>query len=246
MRSTGSLGFNNLLLRWRKLSQGCAGTVAVATVLAAQPAVSHDEVDLSANPAGLLELVNVNGRTDRHGAFFQSLGTNGRTCATCHVADQGMSISPPQVRERYERTNGRDPLFASVDGANCAGVQRTDRRGHSLLLKHGLIRIPIGIAANAQFTISVVKDPTGCALVADPKTGLLTAGNHRIRDGVIYGTGVGSVGRPAGSWRRPGRCGQAVGATILSRYQRCARGGSNGHGIRFQQHEPVCRLVRIG
>jgi cytochrome c peroxidase len=179
MRSTGSLGINELLFRGRKLSHWCAGTVAVATVLAAQPAVSHNEVDLSPNPGGILELVNVNGRTDRRGAFFQSLGTNGRTCATCHVADQGMSISPPQIQQRYERTNGRDPLFASVDGANCAAVQRTDRRGHSLLLKHGLIRVALGIPADAQFTISVVKDPTGCALVSDPKTGLLTASVYR-------------------------------------------------------------------
>lgn len=179
MPGTGSLRFNKLLFRGRKLSHGCLGLVAAATILAAQPAVSRNEVELFPNPGGILELVNVNGRTDRHGAFFQSLGTNGRTCATCHVGDQGMSISPPQIRDRYERTNGRDPLFASIDGANCAGVQRTDRRGHSLLLKHGLIRVAIGIPADAQFTISVVKDPTGCALVSDPKTGLLTASVYR-------------------------------------------------------------------
>jgi cytochrome c peroxidase len=88
-----------------------------------------------------------NGHTDEQGAFFQSLGTNGRSCATCHVSDQAMSISPPQIRERYERTNGRDPLFAAVDGANCTNVKRTDRSGHSLLLKHGLIRIGINTGA---------------------------------------------------------------------------------------------------
>ena len=179
MSATGSLSFNNLLLRPQKLSHGLACTVALATVFAAGPASSHDEVNLFPNSTGLLELRNTNGRTDEHGAFFQSLGTNGRTCATCHVGDQAMSISPPQIRERYERTNGRDPLFAAVDGANCANVQRSDRRGHSLLLQHGLIRIPINIPATAQFTISVMKDPYGCALVSDPKTGLLTASVYR-------------------------------------------------------------------
>ena len=179
MRVTASLGFNSLLLRRQKLSQALAGTVALATALAAGPAHGHEEVDIFPNSTGILELVNANGRTDRHGAFFQSLGTNGRSCSTCHVADQAMSISAPQIPARYALTNGRDPLFAAVDGANCTNVQRTDRRGHSLLLNHGLIRIPIGIPANAQFTIAVVKDPYGCALVADPKTGLLTASVYR-------------------------------------------------------------------
>ena len=175
----GALAFNELLLRPRKVSQGLVSTVALATILACGPARSHDEVNSFANTTGILELVNANGRTDPRGAFFQSLGTNGRSCATCHVADQAMSISPPQIRERYERTNGRDPLFAAVDGANCTNVARTDRRGHSLLLKSGLIRIPINIPASAQFTLSVVKDPYGCALVSDPKTGLLTASVYR-------------------------------------------------------------------
>jgi len=188
MFATGSMSFNNfrttsgvlnLLLRPRELSHGLACTVALATVFAAAPASSHDEVTLFPNPSGLLELINTNGHTDAQGAFFQSLGTNGRTCATCHVSDQAMSISPPQIRERYERTNGRDPLFAAVDGANCPNVKRTDRSGHSLLLKHGLIRVGINIPANAQFSISLVKDPYGCALVSDPKTGLLTASVYR-------------------------------------------------------------------
>ncbi len=129
--------------------------------------------------SGMLEILNVDGRRDTRGAFFQSLGTNGRTCATCHVASQAMTISPPQIRERYEATDGGDPLFASVDGANCSDVRREDRRGHGLLLEHGLIRVAIGIPASAQFTVSVVHDPYGCALKVDPKTGLLTASVYR-------------------------------------------------------------------
>lgn len=136
-------------------------------------------IELYGNASGILETVNTNGATDRRGAFFQSLGTNGRSCATCHVADQAMSISPPQIRERYDRTKGRDPLFAPVDGANCSDVRRQDRSGHSLLLKHGLIRVAVGIPASAQFTLSVVHDPYGCALVVDPTTGLLTASVYR-------------------------------------------------------------------
>lgn len=43
-------------------------------------------------------------------AFFQSLGTNGRTCFTCHQPAFGMSISVEHVNDTFRRTNGKDPL----------------------------------------------------------------------------------------------------------------------------------------
>jgi cytochrome c peroxidase len=139
----------------------------------------YREVQTFPDPTGFIETYNVNGAINRHGAFFQPLGTNGRSCETCHAADQAMSISPPQIRALYEQTRGRDPLFAAVDGANCSNVERGDRRGHSLLLQHGLIRIPVTLPANPQFTITVVHDPYGCALTTDPGTGQLTASVYR-------------------------------------------------------------------
>jgi cytochrome c peroxidase len=123
------------------------------------------------NRAGVLATINVNGRTDPKNAFFQALGSNGRSCATCHVPSQAMSISPPAVRARFKRTNGRDPLFAPVDGANCPNARRNDRAAHSLVLQYGLIRVAQTLPADAQFTISVVHDPYGCALGNDAKTG---------------------------------------------------------------------------
>jgi hypothetical protein len=50
---------------------------------------------------------------------------------------------------------------------------------HSLLLEHGLIRVAIPVPANAQFTIAVVHDPYGCALVPDPQSGQLTVSVYR-------------------------------------------------------------------
>jgi cytochrome c peroxidase len=68
-------------------------------------------------------------------------------------------------------TQGRDPLFAPVDGANCPNGQPGDASAHSLLLKNGLFRISLPLPASAQFTITVVHDPYGCAITLDPKTG---------------------------------------------------------------------------
>jgi cytochrome c peroxidase len=115
----------------------------------------------------------------RRSPFFQSLGTNGRSCDSCHTADQAMSISPPKIRERYERTYGYDPLFAPVDGANCDTVRRSDERGHSLLLKHGLIRIELPIPSQAEFDITVVDDPYGCAIQYNRAVGPRTISVYR-------------------------------------------------------------------
>ena len=153
------------------LFMACAATAAGAP--------APDGSSISADPSGALQTININGRTDTTGAFFQSLGTNGRSCSTCHLADQAMSMSPPQIRDRFFQTHGRDPLFAAFDGANCPNGNTSVAAAHSLLLSHGLIRIPLTVPAKAQFTVTVVHDPYGCALVADPATGALTLSTYR-------------------------------------------------------------------
>jgi cytochrome c peroxidase len=130
-----------------------------------------ERLELFPDPTGFLDTVSTTGEIDRRSAFFQSLGTNGRTCGTCHLPEQAFSLTAGGASETFIRTRGRDPLFAPVDGANCPDVRREDPTAHSLLLKHGLFRIGIAMPANAQFTISVVHDPYGCAISRDPKTG---------------------------------------------------------------------------
>ena len=121
--------------------------------------------------AGAFETLSTAGRVDRRGAFFQSLGTNGRSCGTCHVPDQAFGLTAGAARGTFHRTRGQDPLFAPVDGANCPDVRRSDPAAHSLLLGNGLFRISIPLPAKPEFMISVVHDPYGCAITLDPKTG---------------------------------------------------------------------------
>ena len=154
------------------LFTACAAAAAGGTP--ANPAASSIYPD----PTGAVQVINANGRTDTNGAFFQSLGTNGRSCSTCHVADQAMSVSPPQIQRRYAQTHGRDPLFAAFDGANCPTGNMSEAAAHSLLLSHGLIRIPLTVPANAQFSLTVVHDPYGCALVAN-SDGTMTLSTYR-------------------------------------------------------------------
>src|SRR4051795_11832750 len=52
-------------------------------------------------------------------AFFQNLGTNGRTCFTCHQPQNGWSVSAANVAARFAASAGTDPVFRLVDGATC-------------------------------------------------------------------------------------------------------------------------------
>ena len=122
--------------------------------------------------SGTLGVYSANGSPDTANAFFQVLGTNGRSCDTCHKASDGYSITPLHIQERFAATNGTDPLFRSNDGSNCTdspGVHDSppDKSAYSLLLDKGLIRFSFRIPSNAQFTAAVVSDPYGCALTND-------------------------------------------------------------------------------
>jgi cytochrome c peroxidase len=109
---------------------------------------------------------NLDGRIDTHGAFFQSLGTNGRSCASCHQADDGWTITPNHLKQRFEDSNGTDPVFRPVDGANCPTADVSSRakrrQSYSLLLNRGLIRIGMPVPANAEFSVIGVDNPYGC------------------------------------------------------------------------------------
>jgi cytochrome c peroxidase len=137
----------------------------------ADPADEQPSLQRSVDATGVIATVDVNGRIDEKGAFFQSLGANGRSCATCHVASQAMSLSAQDIRTRFYQTQGQDPLFAAVDGANCPSARPGSVADHSLLLKHGLIRVFLPLPLNAQFSISVVRDPYGCAILPNPDGG---------------------------------------------------------------------------
>jgi hypothetical protein len=102
--------------------------------------------------------------------FFEALGPNGRACVTCHQPADAMSLSARTAQERWDATGGKDPLFAAIDGSNCPTLPQAERASHSLLLERGLIRVQRpwppraadGSPLTPDFTIEVLRDPTGC------------------------------------------------------------------------------------
>ena len=123
------------------------------------------------NDRGQVGVLNASGRVDTKGhPFFEPIGANGRACVTCHQPADGMALSVRTIRERWQVSSGKDPLFAAVDGMNCPNLPPDDPRSHSLLLERGLIRVSLpwpparadGSRIDPEFTIEVVRDPTGC------------------------------------------------------------------------------------
>jgi predicted MFS family arabinose efflux permease len=130
-----------------------------------------------ADDRGRLGIVNASGPVNTQGhPFFEPLGANGRACVTCHQPSYAMTISVAAVRERWKASQGKDPLFAAVDGSNCPDLPQEKESSHSLLLDRGLIRLAIPwppAKAKPEFSIEVVSDPTGCN--TSPNYGLHSA-----------------------------------------------------------------------
>ncbi len=120
------------------------------------------------NTTGVLKTFNATGKLDMTGPFFQSLGTNGRTCASCHQPSDAWSVSAEHVSERFERSHGLDPIFRTNDGSNCDHSIETStvegrREAYSLLRRLGVFRVALAVPAEAEFEVVSVKNPYGCS-----------------------------------------------------------------------------------
>ena len=138
------------------------------------PVIEH--ILQNPDPDGVVETYNLAAPT--HTAtnpFFQSLGTNGRACATCHEPRSGWGVSTASIQDRFDQSNGTDPIFRLVDGATCpsddVSTLAAKREAYKLLLAKGLIRIFLPLPATQlgsnpavprDYEVSVISDPYGC------------------------------------------------------------------------------------
>jgi cytochrome c peroxidase len=116
------------------------------------------------NATGATRIVSVNGAPiDENNPFFQNLGVNGRRCVTCHQPSAAMTITPPQIQQLFNASQGLDPLFRLNDGANGplakVGTLAERQQAYSLLLSKGLIRIALTLPASRDFDVKIVLDP---------------------------------------------------------------------------------------
>jgi cytochrome c peroxidase len=124
----------------------------------------------SVNRSGISLTLNASGGPldDPSNPFFQSLGTNGRSCHTCHEPETGMTLTPERARLRFVESRGTEPLFRPNDGAVNPNADvstvRAREQAYALLLDRGLIRVGIGMPqTGAEFELVQVEDPYGYA-----------------------------------------------------------------------------------
>lgn len=133
------------------------------TASADKPPLTPDAQDTT-DEAGTLESVSTNGfDAGASDAFFASLGSNGRTCNTCHVEGSGWTFTPADAQGRARN----DPLFAPVDGADCPPTTATQAPDSTLSTEvtgYGLVRIQIGIPASADFLLVSATNPKSCSI----------------------------------------------------------------------------------
>jgi cytochrome c peroxidase len=129
------------------------------------PATPSTFKETSPDPSGTVETFSQT-QVDNSNPFFTQLGTNNRTCNSCHVASDGWSITPVNLQQRFQSTQGTDPVFRVVDGANCPSADVSTpsaaTAAYSQLLNFGLIRMTVPVPANAEFSIIAISDPYQC------------------------------------------------------------------------------------
>jgi cytochrome c peroxidase len=157
------------------------------------PVIPQFEID--PDPSGILATSQPEGPTQAsQNAFFGNLGTNNRTCFTCHQPQTGWGVSAASIQGRFAASYGNDPIFRLFDGATCPtdNVSSIDakRQAYGLLLSKGLIRIGLPVPATVattgtptEYKITAVSDPYGCN--TNPVTGLTNFGTNGPTTGIV-------------------------------------------------------------
>ncbi len=190
---------------------------ATHSVQKAPPIIPRFEIDN--DPMGAVATFQPGGATfPANNPFFQNLGTNGRTCFTCHQPQTGWTVSASDVAARFAESSGTDPIFRLVDGATCPSADvstpKAKRRAYTLLIQKGLIRIGLPMPSGVQFEVTSVDDPYACN--TNPVTGLTspTTGIVSIYRRPLPSTNLGFLSTIMADGREPNLTNQALDATL--------------------------------
>ena len=114
--------------------------------------------------AGILDSVSTDAfSTGSTNGFFANLGSNGRTCGTCHVEANAWTFTPRHAQSLASN----DPLFTPNDGSDCPPTSTSQGPNKALsseVLNYGLIRVELGIPTTANFTLASATNPKACAI----------------------------------------------------------------------------------
>jgi hypothetical protein len=154
------------------------GSLLLLSVSCGVPSNADDRVSVTAaaleatrNPFGVAETFHTTGAIDVSNPMFLQLGTNARSCATCHVASAGWGTTADAVARLFKDSDGLDPIFMVHDEGSRPDADISTKRARRAtfdptLLKLGLTRFTRTVPATSEFTVLSVDDPSGFSTTA--------------------------------------------------------------------------------
>ena len=116
-----------------------------------------------ANPGGHAASFSTEGFIDLDNQFHTPQGSNGRTCGTCHMPEDGWSITVATVQRLFDETGGLHPLFNLIDAntpLSDVSTVEARRQSYSMLLQGKFLRLRRA-PASRQFDVIGADDPFG-------------------------------------------------------------------------------------
>jgi mono/diheme cytochrome c family protein len=120
------------------------------------------------NPGGEATTVSTKGSVNLSGEYFKAQGTNGQSCAACHIPEEAWSITPGTLQRLFDETGGTHPVFSPLDANNPnmdASTPEARRAAYSMLLSRGVFRRGGAPRADSEWELVAVEDPHGYANV---------------------------------------------------------------------------------
>lgn len=123
------------------------------------------------NSAGIAETVTTTGTIDRTSSFFQQLGTNARSCETCHGSNMGWTLTSLGATVLFVQSDGLAPLFLPHDegarpDANLSNeIARLVDFGPTTLAR-AVTRFTRTNPATSEYDVTAVNDPSGFSTTA--------------------------------------------------------------------------------
>jgi len=118
------------------------------------------------NPGGKAATFSTQGSVNLTGEYFQAQGTNGRTCASCHIPEEAWSINPGTLQHLFDETGGTHPVFNLLDANNPnmdVSTAEARLKAYSMLLSRGVFRRGGAPRPNSEWELIAVDDPHGFA-----------------------------------------------------------------------------------
>ena len=131
-------------------------TAATTTASGLEPAVDSAGIAATATPSGTI---------DRTNSFFQRLGTNARTCETCHGSNQGWSLTPlraPPIAPSAQASSPRVTTWASRRS------QKASRRRRSTTCCRNWVALPDRGVSGAGLRTRIAPGVAGRGWIAPP------------------------------------------------------------------------------